>query len=102
MIASPNCCVFTTKYTRSLFTGNVNVAVLNLNVGRTVWGKHAFVFEGCSVVIFYTSVKVTFLKVLDQKSDFEIPCSVAKLKEGKFLRWLIQFCRQPDHQFSFT
>lgn len=35
-------------------------------------------FEDCSAIIFYTSIKVTFLKVLDQKPDFENPCCVAK------------------------
>lgn len=60
-------------------------ALLNLNVERTVFSKRALdgpVFEGCRVVPFYISIKVTFLRTLDQKSEFENPRSVAKPTEG--------------------
>lgn len=61
-------------------------AVLNLNVERTACSQRALdnsVFQGCGVVTFHTSIKVTFLTALDQKSECENPSSVAKPTEGR-------------------
>lgn len=59
-------------------------------------------FEVCSVVTCYTSLKVTFLKTVGQKSEFEHPCFVAEATEGGVLRRFILFCWQLDCRFSFT
>lgn len=67
-------------------------AILNLNFEcreDSVQQSYPWLLCVCSVVIFYTSIKVAFLKTLSQKSEFENPCSVAKPAEGVVLRRLI-------------
>lgn len=63
-------------------------ALLNLNVERTVFSKHA-VMTLCLKVAVYISIKVTLPRTLDQKSELENPRSVAKPTEGGVLRGLI-------------
>lgn len=57
---------------KALFTGDVvSVAPSCLHSRRVL---DFSVFEVCSILIVYPSIKVTFSKTVDQKSDFQHPC----------------------------
>lgn len=70
---------------KALFTGDVvSVAASCLHSKRIL---DFSVFEVCGIVTVYPSIKVTSPKTVDQKSDFQHLCSVAKPTEGGVLRW---------------
>lgn len=66
---------------KPLFTGDVVSVAASCLHSRRVLDFSAF--EVCSIVTVYPSMKMTFLKTVDQKSDFQHPCSVAKPTEGR-------------------